>query len=86
MYAEATVTLEEIPNAIVLPASAVRFDETGNSTVYVVGDDNTISIVPVKTGYDAGKQIQILEGLDASARVAEGMVDRLNNGQKVRVE
>jgi len=86
MYAEATVTLEEIPNAIVLPASAVRFDETGNSTVYVVGDDNTISIVPVTTGYDDGKQIQILEGLDASARVAEGMVGRLKNGQKVRVE
>ena len=86
MYAEATVTLEENPNAVVLPASAVRFDETGNSTVYVVGDDNTISIVPVTTGYDDGKQIQILEGLDASARVAEGMVGRLKNGQKVRVE
>ncbi len=86
MYGEATVILDETPDALVLPATAVRFDEIGNSSVYVVGDDSTISIVPVKTGYDDGKHIQILEGLDASARVTEGMVGRLNNGQTVRVE
>jgi RND family efflux transporter MFP subunit len=85
MYGEATINLEETPNAIVLPATAVRFDETGNSSVYVVGSDSTISIVVVKTGYDDGKQIQILSGLDASARVVDGKLGRLKEGEKVKI-
>jgi HlyD family secretion protein len=85
MYGEATINLEETPNALVLPATAVRFDETGNSSVYVVGSDSKVSVVSVKTGYDDGKQIQILEGLEASARVVDGRLGRLKEGEKVRV-
>jgi HlyD family secretion protein len=86
MYGEATINLEEIANALVLPATAVRYDETGNSSAYVVGADNTISIVKVKTGYDDGKQIQILSGLNASARIVNGTRKRLKDGDKVKVE
>lgn len=86
MYGEATISLEEMPNAMVLPATAVRFDEKGNSSVYVVGSDSTITVVPVTTGYDDGKQIQILSGLEATARVVTGKLGRLKTGQKVRVE
>ena len=86
MYGEVTITLEETANALVLPATAVRFDEKGNSTVCVVGSDSTISVVAVTTGYDDGKQIQILTGLDASARVADGSLARLKEGQKVKVD
>lgn len=86
MYGEATVTLQETPDALVVAATAVRFDETGNSSVYVVGADNTINVVAVTTGFDDGRQIQILDGLDASARVAGGMLGRLRTGQKVKVE
>ena len=85
MYGEATINLEETPNALVLPATAVRFDETGNSSVYVVGSDSNVSVVSVKTGYDDGKQIQILEGLEAYARVVDGRLGRLKEGEKVRV-
>ena len=86
MYGEATVTLQTTPDALVVAATAVRFDETGNSSVYVVGADNTINVVAVTTGYDDGRQIQILSGLDASDRVAGGMLGRFKTGQKVKVE
>lgn len=86
MYGEATVVLQSTPDALVVAATAVRFDETGNSSVYVVGADNTINVVAVTTGYDDGRQIQILSGLDASDRVAGGMLGRFKTGQKVKVE
>lgn len=86
MYGEATIHLEEIPDAVVVPATAVRYDEAGNSSVYVVGSDSKVSIVVVKTGYDDGKQIQILSGLNASARVVDGKLGRLKDGDEVKVE
>jgi HlyD family secretion protein len=86
MYGEATINLEEMSDALVLPATAVRYDKTGNSSVYVVGANDTISIVKVKTGFDNGKQIQILSGLDSTARVVNGSRKSLKKGQKVKVE
>ena len=86
MYGEATINLEETPNATMLPATAVRFDETGNSSVFVVDSNSTVGIIPVKTGYDDGKQIQILSDLDSSARVIDGSLKRFKGGEKVSVQ
>ena len=44
MYGEATLTLDE-REALVLPAAAVRFDNQGHNTVYVVNADGTVSHV-----------------------------------------
>ncbi len=86
MYGEATVILEETPDALVLPAGAVRFDESGRAYLYVLTGDNTVQIVDVQTGADDGKQIEITEGLDANARVVDSMIGRFASGQQVRVE
>lgn len=86
MYAEATITLQETPNALALPATAVRFDETGHSTVCLVDGNSAIKLVSVVTGFDDGKQIEILSGLDDSARVAAGQLGSLKDGQQVRVK
>ena len=86
MYGEVSITLEETAEALVVPATAVRFDEAGKSTLYVIGDGDVASVVEVTTGRDDGKQIQILSGIDKSARIADGMVTRLKTGQKVKVQ
>lgn len=85
MYGEATVHLQETPNALMIAATAVKFDKTGNSSVYVV-ENGAIRIVPVVTGYDNGRQIQILSGVDESAQIAGDRIGRFADGQKVRVE
>jgi RND family efflux transporter MFP subunit len=85
MYGEATVDLQETPNALMIAATAVKFDKTGNSSVYVV-EDGAIRIVPVETGYDNGREIQILSGIDESAQIAADRIGRFADGQKVRVE
>ncbi|MCH7688948.1 MAG: efflux RND transporter periplasmic adaptor subunit, partial [Planctomycetes bacterium] len=90
MYGEATIILEEIADALVLHAGAVRYNETGDSFVYVVDSvvDNvgTIRIVDVTTGLDDGKQIEITDNLDENDRVVDAMIGRLQAGQKVQVE
>jgi len=85
MYGQATITQNRDVASVVLPARSVRYDETGNATVYVVGDDGKVRIVEVETGYDDGSKIEITNGLSGGERVATAMLDRLKDGQPVRV-
>jgi len=85
MYGEATVTLRKTPDALVVAATAVQFDKTGNSSVYVV-ENGAVKIVPVVTGHDDGRQIQILSGIDETAEIAAGRIGRFQDGQKVKVD
>jgi len=86
MYGEATIELDKKADTLVLPASAVRYDEEGHSRVYVVDQNNTVKVVDVSTGLDDGKRIEILSGLDENTRVVDAMVGRLAPGQPVRVQ
>jgi RND family efflux transporter MFP subunit len=86
MYGRATITLDEKVNALMLPASAVRYAEDGRAFVYIVQADSTIQIVDVQTGADDGKQIEITSDLDENARVVEAMIGRLADGQTVKVQ
>ncbi len=85
MFGEATITLAE-REGLVLPAGVVRHDEKGNSYVYTVGSDNTITRVEVTTGLDDGNEIEITKGLSGSERVVTATIGRLAPGQKVNVE
>ena len=85
MFGEATVMLQETPEALVIAATAVQFDATGNSSVYVV-ENGAVRSVPVVTGYDNGHHIQIISGVDESAQIVAGRIGRFADGQKVLVE
>ncbi len=85
MYGEVTITLAE-REALVLPAGVVRYDDKGNSYVYAVGPDGTVSRVEVGTGLDDGRQIEITSGLTGNERIVTATIGRLKPGQKVRVE
>ncbi len=85
MYGEATITLVEKPDVVVLPASAVRFDATGKSFVYVIDSSNTVHAVDVSIGYDDGERIEIVSDLSAGQRVIDAHLKRFKNGDAVRV-
>ncbi len=86
MYGEATIELESRDNALVLPASAVYYDEQGHSQVFVVDANNKVHAVDVTTGLDDGKRIEIVSGLSDDARVIDAMVGRPQPGEQVLVE
>ncbi|QDU63031.1 Multidrug resistance protein MdtA precursor [Planctomycetes bacterium Pan216] len=84
LFGQATITLESRASANVLPARAVRFSEQGQAYVYVVGDDETVSIAEVTTGHDDGQTIQIVSGVEKDAQVIDAHLKRFTDGQRVR--
>ncbi len=86
MYGEASIVLDERADCLVLPSSAVRYDEKGRSYVYTVDAGGNVSVVDVTVGLDDGKQIEIVSGLPENATVVNATIGRLHAGQKVQVE
>jgi HlyD family secretion protein len=57
-----------VSNAMAVPETAVRYDADGASVV-VVGADNRVSQVPVKTGRRSGGYVELQQGPPAGSRV-----------------
>jgi multidrug efflux pump subunit AcrA (membrane-fusion protein) len=68
-----------------LPARAIRFSETGQAYVYVIGDDERVSIMNVETGMDDGQSIEILAGARPGDRVVDAHLQRFVDGQPVSI-
>ena len=83
MFGQATITLAPPNNTVTLPANAVRYDEHGNSYVYVVDSSNVVQVLEVQTGLDDGMQIEITGGLTGDERVVGPVLRRLKSGQTV---
>jgi RND family efflux transporter MFP subunit len=86
MFGQATITLTPAIASLTLPANTVRFDEKGNSYVYVVDARNEVAVVDVEVGLDDGSQLQIIAGLDGDEKVVAPVLRRLRAGQKVSTE
>jgi len=71
MTANAEIVLEEHPNSLIVPESAITYDAQKNAFVDVVaaGARNGRSKVGVKTGVSNGTKIQILDGLKQGDKV-----------------
>lgn len=85
MFGQASVNLATKIAANMLPARTVRYTEAGRAYVYVVGDDETISVVDVKMGLDDGNSIEILSGVQPGQRVVDAHLKRFTAGQRVTV-
>ncbi|QDU87888.1 Multidrug resistance protein MdtA precursor [Pirellulimonas nuda] len=85
MYGEATIVLFEKPDAVSLPASAIRFRTTGESYVYALDNASEVSIQDVTLGYDSGTTIEIASPLAAGQKVIDAHLKRFRDGDVVRV-
>jgi len=70
--------------ALSLPQTAVLLRD-GFSYVYRVGADNKVSRLKVQTGRRLGDRIEVLGGIDASAKVVTSGAGFLSEGDAVRV-
>lgn len=83
-FVHVRLVLDQISDAVLIPAQALQ---TGadSSFVFVIGDDNTARVRPVKYGQLHGREIVITEGLSKGERVvATGQVG-LSDGAPVKV-
>ena len=71
-------------DAIIVPAVAIQRGPTG-TFVYLVKDDDTVAVRPVKIGLSAGNDISIEQGIVPGDRVVVDGAEKLIDGMKVTV-
>ncbi|GAB5559589.1 MAG: efflux RND transporter periplasmic adaptor subunit [Synoicihabitans sp.] len=92
MFARVAVTLPEVQNVVVIPATSVAYASYGNS-VYVVeeseGPNGTTMLVanqrPVVLGAKRGDLVAVTEGLEGDETVVTSGVFKLRNGLPVQI-
>jgi multidrug efflux system membrane fusion protein len=71
--------------AATLASTAAIQRGTEGTFVYVVNEDNTVRVQPVKTGNTNGDTIAILEGLKPQEKLIVDGADKLREGSKVTI-
>lgn len=79
-----TMVVETIPNALVVPVSAVLSSADGTSSVMVISPDGHAHQTSVQTGIRQGNEIQITSGLKAGEKVVTEGAYGLPDGTKVK--
>ncbi|MFK8113165.1 MAG: efflux RND transporter periplasmic adaptor subunit [Rubripirellula sp.] len=85
MFGQASINLDTKVAANMLPARAIRFDESGKAYVYVVGQGDTVTVANIETGLDDGNTIEVLTGIELGQQVIDSHLKRFTDGQEVAV-
>ena len=83
-FVNARMLVETRKDQTVVPTAAVQRGAQG-MYVYVVKDDNTVSVRPVRLGPTDGPIVEIDAGLQPGERVVVDGVDRLREGARVEL-
>jgi membrane fusion protein, multidrug efflux system len=83
-FVKVRLLVDTLKDATVVPTAAIQIGAQG-PFVYLVKDDDTVSVRPLKTGPAAGDRTAVLDGLQPGDTVVTDGVDRLHEGAKVRV-
>jgi membrane fusion protein (multidrug efflux system) len=87
MYAEVELVLRHIPDALLIPASAV-LDRGEQSIVFVVegsGQGAVAAVRRVMIGLTSAAEVQVLSGIDPDDRVIVEGNTFLEEGQRIGV-
>jgi multidrug efflux system membrane fusion protein len=82
-FVNARMLLDTRKGVITIPSAALQRGSQG-SFVYVVKEDNTVSVRPVKLGPGDGERVAVESGLAAGERVVVDGMDRLREGARVQ--
>ena len=81
-FVNVRLLVDSLKGTVIVPTAAILKGAQG-LFVYVVGDDATVEVRPVKTGPAAGENTAIISGLDPDEVVVTDGSDRLRDGQRV---
>jgi len=85
MYAEVVLNVDQRNHALAVPLDAIENAGAGSAArAYTVGDSGVIAIVPVTTGIQNARSVEILSGLAEGQEVITGRHTGLRAGQRVR--
>ena len=77
--------LETKHGAIIIPAVAIQRGPTG-TFVYVIQEDSTVAVRPVKIGLTQGNDVSIDDGLQAGDSIVVDGAEKLTEGMKVSTQ
>jgi multidrug efflux system membrane fusion protein len=83
-FVNVVMLLDTLKDAVTVPVRAVQRGAPGNY-VYLVGDDDTVSVHPVTLGPQDGDFYAVTAGLSPGDRVVTDGADRLRDGAKVSI-
>jgi HlyD family secretion protein len=81
-----SVLAQTVPDALVIPVSALLTAPDGSTTVMVAGSDGRAHQREVRTGIRQGDQVQIVEGLQAGEQVVAGGAYGLPDNTRIHLE
>ena len=81
-----SMVAQTVPDAIVIPATALLTGQDGSTQVMQVSADNHAHLKDVKVGIRQGDQIQITEGIDAGDRIVASGAYGLPDNSKIKEE
>ncbi|MEO1110966.1 MAG: HlyD family efflux transporter periplasmic adaptor subunit [Pseudomonadota bacterium] len=81
MTTEINIVTTEKEDALLLPLAA--FD---GSVLQILGDDDRLSLVRVKTGIRGTRTVEVLDGVDAQDRVVFPFREDLSEGDRISPE
>ncbi|MEO8755057.1 MAG: MdtA/MuxA family multidrug efflux RND transporter periplasmic adaptor subunit [Casimicrobiaceae bacterium] len=83
-FVNVRMLVQTLPDALLIPSAAIQRGAPG-TFVYVVKDDQTVTVVPVKLGPIQGEVTSITSGLQPGALVVVDGADKLREGAKVEL-
>jgi membrane fusion protein, multidrug efflux system len=83
-FVNVVMLLDTLKDVVRVPSRAVQRGAPG-SYVYLVGDENTVAVHPIKLGAQDGDFFAVLAGLTAGDVVVTDGADRLRDGAKVSI-
>ncbi len=83
-FVNVRLRLDTLQDVTLVPGAAIQRGSPG-TFVYLVKDDNTVTLRPVKTGVVEGENIQLEQGLAPGDKVVVDGGDKLREGAKVEV-
>jgi membrane fusion protein, multidrug efflux system len=83
-FVNVRMVVDTLTNAVLVPSAAIQRGSPG-TFVYVVKDDKTVSVQPVKLGPVQGEVTAVDNGLSAGAMVVVDGADKLREGSKVEL-
>jgi multidrug efflux system membrane fusion protein len=83
-FVNARLLVDTMQNTVRVPVPAVQQGAPG-TYVYVINQDDTVSVRPIKTGPTDGQFMAVVSGLKAGERVVTDGTDRLREGAKVTI-
>jgi multidrug efflux system membrane fusion protein len=83
-FVNVTLLVDTLQKAVLVPTPAVQSGAPGDY-VYLVNDDQTVSVHKVTLGPSDGKNTVILSGLSIGQTVVTDGMDRLSDGAKIKL-